>query len=119
VTLDRTLNYYHWGASASTADAYSGVDMRAEVLLLTRNVQIYGQDTNSWGCQVVTTDFTEVDGFQRNGTTYMDNVEIYNCSQRDTQMAALRFDRSNRGHSVVSNSAIHHGLGRGCQLEGA
>jgi hypothetical protein len=38
VTLDRTLNYYHWGAATSTADAYSGVDMRGEVLLLSRSI---------------------------------------------------------------------------------
>jgi hypothetical protein len=58
-TLDRKLSYYHWGASTSTGPQYSGVDMRGEVMLLTRNIKIRGNDTDAWGCQVVTSDFVE------------------------------------------------------------
>lgn len=43
------LRYYHWGQSKSTAGDYSGVDMRGEVILLTRNVRVVGNDTDSWG----------------------------------------------------------------------
>lgn len=43
--LDRKLLAYHWGASTSTASSYNGVDMRAEVVLLTRNVIIEGVDS--------------------------------------------------------------------------
>jgi hypothetical protein len=32
------LEYYHWGSEFSTAKDYNGVDMRAEVLLLSRNI---------------------------------------------------------------------------------
>lgn len=39
----------------------------------------------------------------------MDNVQIYNCSQRDTDKAALRWQAAFNGHSRVTNSAIHHG----------
>lgn len=38
ITLDRKLNYYHYGAAVSTGTDYSGVDMRAEVVMFTRNV---------------------------------------------------------------------------------
>jgi hypothetical protein len=50
VTLDRYLSYYHFGAAESTASKYSGVDIRGEVLLLTRNVLIEGYDEEGWGC---------------------------------------------------------------------
>ena len=49
----------------------------------------------------------------------MDNVEIYNCSQYDTFKAAIRFERARVGPNVISNSAIHHGLGIGAQLNQA
>ena len=44
------LNYYHYGAPDSTASKYSGIDIRGEVLLLTRNILIHGQDIDGWGC---------------------------------------------------------------------
>lgn len=40
--LDRNLSAYHYGAAASTAPQYSGVDIRGEVYLLSRNVKISG-----------------------------------------------------------------------------
>ena len=40
--FNSTLNNYHWGASLSTTSKYNGVDIRGEVLLLTRNIQIFG-----------------------------------------------------------------------------
>ena len=48
--LDRTLNYYHYGANVSSASKYNGVDIRGEVVLLSRNVRIVGNDTEAWGC---------------------------------------------------------------------
>lgn len=80
ITLFGPLDFYHWGAAVSTAADYSGIDMRAEVMLMTRNVKIVGDDTDSWGCQIVTSDFTEENKEVRVGRTFIDNVEIYNCS---------------------------------------
>jgi len=40
VTLEKPLNYYHYGAKLSTAKKYNGVDIRGEVLLLSRNIKI-------------------------------------------------------------------------------
>jgi len=48
--------------------------------------------------------------------TYMDNVEIYNCSQRDTFKAALRWQAATQGHSSITNSAVHGGIGWGVQI---
>jgi hypothetical protein len=56
VNLDRKLTYQHFGQSTSTASTY-GIDMRAEVILLSRNIQIIGDTSdNNWGCTVVTLD---------------------------------------------------------------
>jgi hypothetical protein len=59
--------------------------MRGEVLLLTRNIVIRGQDIESWGGQIVTSDTVEFDATDgtmkaRSGSTIMENVEVYNCS---------------------------------------
>lgn len=67
VTLETPLKYHHWGKSVSTADEYNGVDMRGEVILLSRNIIIAGEDIESWGGQVVTSDAME---FIDNEITY-------------------------------------------------
>lgn len=115
--LDRQLNYYHDGTSTSTAPKYNGLDIRAEVVLLSRNIKISGTDLEAWGCQVLTSDFIEGNGEQRLGVTILENVEIYNCSQYDTFKAAVRFEGALEGlDSVVSNCSIHHGLGIGVHV---
>lgn len=85
--------------------------MRAEVMLLSRNIKIQGNNTDAWGCQILTSDFVEGNLQQRIGRTVMNNVEIYNCSQYDTWKAAIRFEGHKLGFSRISNSSIHHGLG--------
>jgi len=117
VVLDRALTYYHWGAAESTGADYSGLDMRGEVLILTRKIRIVGQDEDGWGGQVLTADVVESDGTDRTGMLQMDSVEVYNCSQVDTHYAAIRFDNAlTMGHRVT-NSAIHNGLGWGLKAE--
>jgi len=44
VQLNTPLDYYHWGQAESTGDHYNGLDMRGEVILLSRNVVIKGED---------------------------------------------------------------------------
>ncbi len=43
VTIDRKLLHYHYGELDSTASRYNGVDIRGEVMLLTRNIKIQGE----------------------------------------------------------------------------
>ncbi len=90
--------------------------MRGEVVLLSRNIVIQGEDVESWGCQIITSDFIEDDGVYRGGSTLLDNVEVYNCSQYDTYKAALRFEGALSQWSNISNSVVHHGLGWGVHL---
>ena len=92
IIFTEALRYYHWGQSKSTEGDYNGVDMRGEVLLLTRNVKIDAEDIESWGGQIVTSDTIEFSGKMRFGHTVLDNVEIFNCSQIDTFKAAIRFE---------------------------
>lgn len=80
IKLDAPLDFYHWGQYQSTANDYNGVDMRTEVVLLSRNVKIQGEDVDGWGGQVLTTDMFEIDGTWRKGVTIFDNVQVYNCS---------------------------------------
>jgi hypothetical protein len=117
VTVDRNLSSYHWGSSDSTGPQYSGVDMRGEVMLLSRNIRIKADPFGGWGCQIVTSDFIEGNLEMRSGRTYMDNVEIYNCSQKDTWKAALRFEGVKLGWSRISNSSIHSGQGYGANIQ--
>jgi len=94
--------------------------MRAEVILLTRSIVIAGEDIDSWGGQVVTSDTYEFMNGQLNfltGQTILDHVEIYNCSQWDTFKSALRFESAATKTSTVSNCAIHNGLGWGIKIE--
>lgn len=39
----------------------------------------------------------------------MDSVEVYNCSQRNTYMSAIRFENQAANSSSVTNSAVHGG----------
>jgi hypothetical protein len=120
VDCDHNLKFYHWGKETSTGPDYDGLDMRGEVLLLTRNVKIDAEDVMSWGGQIVTSDTMEVYGDEikfRTGTTEMDNVEIHNCSQIDTFKAAIRFESASTLHSSVTNCAIHNGYSWGAYIK--
>ena len=49
IELDSPLKWYHFGAAKSTAEKYNGVDMRGEVLLLSRNIRVTGTKVDDWG----------------------------------------------------------------------
>lgn len=116
VTLDEPLNHYHWGAGSSTAPEYNGVDMRTEVILLSRNILIQGEDLDGWGGQIIVSDTFEMDGTWRKGSLYMSNVELFRMSQKDAFHSAIRWEGAKGGHSKVSNCAIHHGLDWGTMI---
>jgi hypothetical protein len=115
-TLTNPISHYHWGAAESTALQFNMVDVRAEVMLLSRNIIIAGQDVETWGGQIVTSDTMEADLTFRTGQTILDHVEFYNCSQIDTMKAALRFEGASGSWSSVTNSAFHNGHGWGLAI---
>lgn len=110
ITFTEGTKWYHWGQATSTGADYQGVDMRGEVILLSRNVRILGDDTDSWGGQIVVSDNVEDTGVQRSGHLIMDHVEVYNCSQINTFKSAIRFEGVNNLTQVVTNSAVHGSL---------
>jgi len=67
-TFVTPLAFYHWGRQDSTALEYNGVDMRGEVIVLSRNIRIQGEDIESWGAQIVTSDTVEFDPITGNMT---------------------------------------------------
>lgn len=86
ITLQTALAHYHFGAAVTTAADYNNVvDIRGEVVLLTRNVRIVGDrtDLNSdWGGHMVTSDTLEASGTMRTGETTLSAVEFENCGQK-------------------------------------
>lgn len=117
ITLMEKLDFYHYGQDETTGDEYNGLDMRTEVILLTRDVKIVGDDTDAWGGNVLTTEAMQADGVVRAGQMILDGVEIRNCSQRDTVKAALRFEGVLRNPQKVSNTVIWGNLAWGVRIE--
>lgn len=127
VKLTEAAKGYHFGAFASTADNYKGLDMRGEILLLSSNVNVTAStDAESmtlayphpFGCQILVADFFEPSDFSyRAGSINFDNVAVYNCSQEDTSFAGIKFHNAMTGTKKVTNSAISSGLGPGIIME--
>jgi len=119
ITLSSPLAYYHYGKTDSTASMYNGIDIRTEVFLLTRNIQVYGDPTDGWPMHMLATDLIEQDGTIREGSIIMDNVEVFNCSQKDKGNACLRFEGavgSSKTWSSISRSTFHHGQDWGLSI---
>ena len=52
LTLTEELEFYHFGGDESLAYQYGGLDMRGEVLLLSRNIRVVGESSNDWDAQL-------------------------------------------------------------------
>jgi hypothetical protein len=113
LTTTTPLQFYHWGQAESTIDEY-GADLRGEVIMLTRNILIGGDE-----CTILSSDYIEADLSTRSGRTIMDGVQIKDCSQPNTEKAALRFDSNNKAWSSVSNSAFDTGEGWAVNINAA
>ena len=74
--------------------------MRGEVVLLTRNIVIKGDQTgNDWHGQFLTFDSFSFDSnfdlIEYKGQTVLKNVEFYKMGQLNNFKAAIRFENSN------------------------
>lgn len=122
LTCEAALMGYHFGADESTEGEY-GVDMRGEVALLARNIEITASQHDishtarePWGCRILVSDFFENNAEMtlRTGSLLMDHVSVYKCSQKFTWKSAIKFENAILGEgSTVSNSVIHQGQGPG------
>ena len=81
ITFTTALVYTHYGSSDSSQYEIHNVDTRGEVILLSRNIKIKGTSTDNWGCQVLVHDLLEVDLSTRKTRTFIDHVEMAQCSQ--------------------------------------
>ena len=82
--------------------------MRAEIWLMNRNIQVKASLEEigfalqePWGCQILVSDFREPTLVQRVGNLYMDNVQVYNCSQKMTYKGAIRWENAVKGSSKI------------------
>jgi len=50
------VKFYHYGEYESTASRYDGIDIRAEVILLSRNVKVVGANEEAWGATILASD---------------------------------------------------------------
>ncbi|KAL4508252.1 hypothetical protein ABPG72_003556 [Tetrahymena utriculariae] len=131
ITLNATIQFYHYGASSITITESWGsytqqLDLRAQVLHLTRNIQIIGAPVSqgiSWGCRVLNHYWQTVADANGNplpdtrqihlrGIATWNGVEMRNCGQADSSRGGLDFlfdgsDNGNQIVSVVQNSAFH------------
>ena len=116
ITLDKPLQYYHFGASTITkSTSYGNIDMRTEVGLLTRNIVIEGTDEDSWGGRVYVGEIYDptTSSYYR-GRVNFDGVEMKNLGQANNVLAGFTFDvlsTSNNGYSQVSRSVMRDSLG--------
>ena len=114
LVLTEPFEWYHFGGD-STAAKYNGIDMRCEIVLLTRNVKVIGESSNDWGGAIVTADRIEEDRTFRIGKMTLDNVEVYRCGQEDTYKSAIRFEGAMKGapgEKVVEGSVVWGGNGK-------
>lgn len=88
VVCKETLQGFHFGADDSTEDDV-GVDMRGEVALLSRDIEITASQHDishtarePWECRILVSDFFEnnADMTLRAGVLQMDNVSVHKCS---------------------------------------
>ena len=98
VKCEEELEGYHYGAGSSSEDDY-GVDMRAEVFVLERNIKIQASTDDigsiikeAWGGRILVADFFEPSLTLRKGSLIMDNVQVYNCSQKQTYKSAIKWE---------------------------
>ena len=58
ITCSENIEAFHYGAP--TATDLDGVDLRAEVVLLDRNITIRANQSNDfWGCRIIVSDWLD------------------------------------------------------------
>jgi hypothetical protein len=116
--LTTAFEHYHFGGD-STADQYSGIDVRGEVIMLSRNIKVIGDDTNDWGCAMVVSDRVEFDKTVRIGRLVLENVEVYRGGQEDTFKAAIRYELATLAQDInrVVGCSVWGGNGKNLYIK--
>lgn len=102
VILTNPLRHYHYGAPESTQNDFSGVELRSEVILVNRNIQLLNHVDNKYGCHMAVSDlYDSATKLKRGANTLLSNVEFHNCSNPVSEVGALKFNFASLGSSVV------------------
>lgn len=126
ITLNDTAKYFHYGFSKATvttddsglnqisSDYGGGLDMRAIVGHLTRNIKIQGSSTDNWGGHIYVYHWIDdKQGIDSRGSIQLESVELYNMGKRDVEKAGITFFQTNTKGltSIIRDSAIHDCVG--------
>jgi len=107
IKLSAPVDFYHSGAPL-TINGYLA-DMRTEVALISRNVQIVTEG-NGWGFSVVVNDFLDelVDSgpVMRYGNTDLEHVAFKDCGQLDSNLACIRYQSTGTTSSSISDCSF-------------
>lgn len=128
VEVETAFSFFHHGAAApsitkalgpSGASIEQSLDLRSEVVHLTRNIVISGTDEDNWGGRILVYLWSGA-GFAFRGQVELDGVELINMGQRDSGNAGLDFRALGRAtgvdysspstqtdRSFLRNSAVH------------
>lgn len=80
MTFRSALKFNHYGAAQPISTKNGTLDMRAQVILLSRNVVIEGTDEDEWGCTIQTVGYITLENPTRiEGQALMQGVEIRGC----------------------------------------
>ncbi|NP_001305057.1 PKHD1 like 1, tandem duplicate 1 isoform X1 [Danio rerio] len=121
LTLDQPLTYTHIGESYSVPGTSRSYQLAGNVALLTRNIQIIGQEypemfTQSYGARVLVGTFF-VDGITFRGKAQIRNVQFYHTGQEgwndlsDPRYSLVFFNlESVAGESYVKGCSFHDGF---------
>lgn len=127
VTLNTTVKYFHYGDAKITAasdgsglnqisaDYGGGLDMRAVVGHLTRNIVIQGSVQDNWGGHIFVYHWIdEKQQINSRGSIQLESVELVNMGKRDIEKGGITFSSTNSpgDKSYIRDSAIHDCIGQ-------
>lgn len=106
----------HYGAANEESFDTFTYDLRAEVILLTRNVKIQG-DGGRWGGQILVTEWEDPETeILYAGEMTLKYVEMRYMAQYDTINAAIRLTYLGTNPVSVTRSSIHDCEGIGIYI---
>jgi hypothetical protein len=124
ITLENALSYAHYGDSAGVtkSTAYGDLDMRAEVVHISRNIHIEASRDDKWGGRVVIAEyFSKKEAKRYRGKAHLDGVSMTYLGQASTDLAGLTFENletpHTHRHSKVENCVIRNSYGWNAKIK--
>lgn len=113
ISFTPALIYNHFGDNV-VSTTKGQLDMRAEVILLTRNVKISGDSVGNWGCTIQTIGYYPIDSNSYvQGNFKANGLQIEGCGHYNQLYGALAFVDVNQGTeaNLITNLTINDSLG--------